>query len=367
MVFQSIFFTSQPNEQISACASVDSGHIMLGFNDRGEHISIIQGALFTLMPSSQISTLEIETMTYGQTTANAVLQYKSRPNRVILGSGQISPDNIIGKKTITQMDADMHTLEKQNQAIPASQPSSSNIKNVTIWINAFIASVVKNADGTDYSFVIATGPHKGATAIPGPSRMAIPSFDDCYLTDQRSFDSNPNASSRIHTLATVDFSSNTPVLNQADSFGATIDTVRIRESTGDELNRGRGVARGKFQAHSGFAQNSTVVEVSFQFAGSNPIAKRPSLTSPLTPTPDDPNVPSNINPDIDYKGNFKIDIFNRKLTLNIWVDGFPFFEGYVSVDGVTKKIFEESPVSGITPATGLAGGANRLIQIDVNL
>lgn len=257
-------------------------------------------------------------------------------------------------------------------------PAQKSIKALTLWLNAYIDKDVKNGDGTPMSFTLARGPHKGETAIPGPFNGKVPGFDDCYLTDQRSFDSfNKFASSRIHAEVVVDFTDATPIMRPMPPFGATVETVRVRVSTGAVLNTGRGFARGGFSKGPGFVAGSKQVEVRFNVAGSNPIAKMPRVIfippTPITPIPIPlPREPSSsdpqslADPDIDMIGSFVIDAQTRKLNFRAAIDGFPFYEGYVSADGGSPvTIFRLAPKPGENPASGLPGLPNRVVEVDL--
>lgn len=263
---------------------------------------------------------------------------------------------------------------------PPPRPADKGIQKLTLWLNAFIASDVKNGDGSQMSFTMARGPHRGETAIPGPFNGKVPGFDDCYLTDQRSFDGfNKIASSRIHAEVIIDFSGDTPVMTPVPPLGATVDTVRLRVSTGAVLNTGRGIARGGFSKGPGFVAGSSQVEVRFTIAGHNPIAKMPRVVvvppNPITPFPIPiPREPSSsdpqslADPDIDMIGSFVIDAQTRQLKFRGVVDGFPFYEGYVLADGGSAvTIFRLSPKPGEDPASGLPGLPNRAVEVDLTI
>ncbi len=243
---------------------------------------------------------------------------------------------------------------------PPKPTPSASVKKIVVWLNAFIPRDVNDTDGSGFSFTVDKGRHKGNTAIPGPSRKVVPTFDDAYLTDQRNFDLNPAASSRIHAIVDIDFSGTAPAMRPAAVFGATADTVRIRQSTGEELNRGRGVARGKFNPIEGFTHGSKHVKVRYNFAGANPVAKMPGGA---IPTASDPAVV--VDPDIDMLGEFEVDTELRTLKFRGLVDGFPAFEAYINVDGTTHVIYQISPERGVTPADGLLGTANRRAERDL--
>lgn len=80
---------------LQECLVSDAGHVTPGA--QGDHVSKIQAALVTL-GAGVIAPDEIEGMLYGQTTARTVLAFKGPP-RNILGPGQTTPDDIVGKQT----------------------------------------------------------------------------------------------------------------------------------------------------------------------------------------------------------------------------------------------------------------------------
>jgi hypothetical protein len=63
-----------------------------------------------------------------------------------------------------------------------------------IWINSFLPRDISG-------LTIDRPSNLSQTMIPGP----IPGVSDCFLTDQRSFDADPKASSRIHSMANLNF------------------------------------------------------------------------------------------------------------------------------------------------------------------
>ncbi|MER6807658.1 hypothetical protein ABT299_00135 [Spirillospora sp. NPDC000708] len=91
------------------CLVSDAGHVTPGA--RGDHVSKIQAALVTL-GAGVIAPDEIEGALYGQTTARTVLAFKGPP-RNILGPGQTTPDNIVGKKTIAALDNELVAFENR--------------------------------------------------------------------------------------------------------------------------------------------------------------------------------------------------------------------------------------------------------------
>jgi hypothetical protein len=100
-------------------------HVVIG--DRGEHVGLIQFALQEI-DGLVIDSFEIETQTYGQSTAAAVLAYK-KARAIINPAYQSNPDNIVGKMTIDSLDKDMLSLEHVPLSLtrkPCTRPPSGS-------------------------------------------------------------------------------------------------------------------------------------------------------------------------------------------------------------------------------------------------
>ena len=110
------------DKALEACAVQDSAHITL--NAIGPHVSKIQTALFVLDEVS-VAARELQSQTYGPSTAAAVLAYKQR-RRIINFGYQAQADNVVGKMTIAAMDAEMVIEEKLPPLRdPLDQPAST--------------------------------------------------------------------------------------------------------------------------------------------------------------------------------------------------------------------------------------------------
>jgi hypothetical protein len=95
------------DKKLQDCQIMDSAHILTGAV--GEHVAKIQRAI-VLMDNAKIDVEELNDMRYGPSTANAVLNYKKK-RRIINPAYQTQADNIVGKMTITALDAEMLQLE----------------------------------------------------------------------------------------------------------------------------------------------------------------------------------------------------------------------------------------------------------------
>lgn len=113
MPLSSILFTTPTrNPRLEDCLTQDSKHITMGAI--GDHVSKIQLALIRLTagPGRENLKLTVDGK-YGSATATAVKTYKSSPRRNILGPGQKTPDDIVGKLTIKSLDDEMGILEEE--------------------------------------------------------------------------------------------------------------------------------------------------------------------------------------------------------------------------------------------------------------
>lgn len=90
------------------CARLDSAHVTLG--TRGNHVSRIHTALLILEGVS-VPVAELWAKEYGKSTAAAILKYKTK-RHIVNTSYQSVPDNIVGKMTITSLDAELSKIEK---------------------------------------------------------------------------------------------------------------------------------------------------------------------------------------------------------------------------------------------------------------
>ena len=109
MPLVSQLFTNPPNPDLEACLVDDAAHILQGA--QGTHVACIQIALSLLSDGTVFLVID---GVYGGATATAVLNYKDARN--ILGPGQVTPDNIVGKQTLQSLDDEMSVFEEQSVA-----------------------------------------------------------------------------------------------------------------------------------------------------------------------------------------------------------------------------------------------------------
>jgi hypothetical protein len=95
------------NERLERCAVNHAYHVTPG--SAGDFVSKIQEALVILNQAILIGT-DVSSQTYGQSTADAVLDYKT-DRGIINRAYQTAPDNIVGIMTINTMDTEMAAIE----------------------------------------------------------------------------------------------------------------------------------------------------------------------------------------------------------------------------------------------------------------
>ncbi len=235
-----------------------------------------------------------------------------------------------------------------------------------VWINAFIP---KNVPG--YTITITRGTHAGKTAVPLPGvarshpQNAIKDLDCGYLTDQRSFDSSFSASVRMQSWFMLQIK---PFFKLIASDHRTSGTTEVDMDTGKELGFANAdMTRCHFSGlrpkvrygnrtyrtfllgipyRIGHGTFSNVVELSLKAQAGDPLVAAAA--------------------DIDYRGVFTISSASagsKKVAIGFsgFIDDFPAFECYASMDGITKCLFKSSPPKGNT-VVDLLGEAKRRVS-----
>ena len=139
--------------RLDKCLVDDLAHITLKQpRERGEHVTRIQLALLTIQRNARLGT-EITRAEYGPNTAAAVLQFKRERNILNTALRQAMPDDIVGKKTIAALDAEM--LRKQLPPGRAPRVQVSPAPFVRLGLNA--ADVPGSLAGLDLSDLLGLG------------------------------------------------------------------------------------------------------------------------------------------------------------------------------------------------------------------
>jgi hypothetical protein len=202
----------------------------------------------------------------------------------------------------------------KNKSLLNIPSSSSSIDTIKIWLNAFIPLNIP-----DYT-VPAPPTHDGKTMIRGP----LPGTTTCYLTDNRYFEPNIRASSRMHSEIKIDVTSKIPV--EVYQFHKCSETTEINCDSGEVTCKREGKISGiRFSSLEGTSDRQ--IFVSLQAGASNPCFRG--------------------SPEINYKGTIRIDVNSRVVEYAGFIDEFPAFEMYATAnDGDGVKIFQTMPEKG---------------------
>lgn len=99
------------DKRLEAAQVDDRAHLTVGA--QGHHVAKVQMAL-NAVDWLRIDRIELARQYYGRSTAAAVLAYKTRRS-IINHAYQNTPDDIVGKMTITRLDSDLRLWEASQQ------------------------------------------------------------------------------------------------------------------------------------------------------------------------------------------------------------------------------------------------------------
>jgi hypothetical protein len=155
---------------------------------------------------------------------------------------------------------------------------------------------------------------KDKTMIPGPTVVGDdPWFSDCFMTDQRSFDANVKASSRMHSEIEIDIGGP----SENFQFHDCSPTHEIDcEDGGEECTKKGDTSNMKYSNLRGSLL--TVIKVDLSAASNNPCYSG--------------------SPDIDYVGTVIINPAARVVDFEGKIDAFPAFEMYATANGGAGKL-----------------------------
>jgi hypothetical protein len=237
---------------------------------------------------------------------------------------------------------------------------------VTVWINAFIPK-----DVPGYTQLITKGANIWKTAVPLPTLARLNplnTFKDWsvgYLTDQRTFSTDPTLSVRMQSLAVIQLSPAATVITTSHtSTGTTQINMDSGDSTGfRKADMTRCIWGTLTQAPvSGFSPFPTP-----QFPRAPVQVFTPGvLTLTIKGAANDPLVSASA--DIDYVGTFTFkldDSGGLAVEFDGEIDAFPAFECYAQCDNTTKTLFTAPPPTGNT-VVNLLGSANRPMKFSVS-
>lgn len=227
------------------------------------------------------------------------------------------------------------------------------IRSITFWINAFIP-------GTIPGYTRPVPGRAGQTMIPGPPEMSAMGgnaghwleYAAClsplvgpaacnvrtfgYHTDNRGFDGDINTLCRMHARIKVDH--DTGGLRFEKSFRCD-ESIAYDLETGDIVKRAFADTKGMTFAPVPRGLHAADIEL------------RCTASNPLIP-------PSTMFGSIDFFGRVSVDFLERTLRATVYLDDFPAFEAYASInEGAGVPLFQRMPEEGSTAMSlgGLAG------------
>jgi hypothetical protein len=224
------------------------------------------------------------------------------------------------------------------------------IRSIKFWINAFIPANIPGytmpVPGRGGETMIPGPPEPGVSAgagagwygyVPYAYAYAYPTLTSYgYHTDNRTFNNDIRASSRMHCECTVDMSLGQPVMTQ---YHRCDQTIAYNKADGSIAKTGYGeIKRMGFQLSS---IDRDTVRIKMKYASSNPCVP-----------------PSKRIADINFFGDILIDFGARFLMSTVFLDNFPAFEAYATInDGAGVKLFHRMPEKGSTVVSlvGFAG------------
>ncbi|QDU27768.1 hypothetical protein ETAA8_28590 [Anatilimnocola aggregata] len=148
------------SQQLKDCEVKDSAHIVAdeppkrrGVNNKGPHVPLIHKALRKVMSNPKFG-LEEPDEVYGPLTAEVVRQFKLGPPMILNKAlGQTTPDNIIGKLTIKELDRQVALLEGKELPDLPIVPLDPDARRFTVVpftsLGPFMISEQKHNPGED--------------------------------------------------------------------------------------------------------------------------------------------------------------------------------------------------------------------------
>lgn len=225
---------------------------------------------------------------------------------------------------------------------PGGKPAA---KKATAWINAFIPR-----DVSGVTFPVQNGPFRGSTYVFAPPTNGS-LFPPAFLTNNRTFlKTNNRAISfyKMHADVTVEFPGSSRIVDRR-VFGG--ECIQVDASTGSEVRRAvsasdrMSVKRAPVASNPIFQPSPNSIAIQFELAAGNPLV--PLATTVAA---------------IDLVGTMTIDPDKRVVAFDGFVDHFPAFECYLSVDdGAPLTIFNIFPLPGFSPLN-LFGPATRRVN-----
>jgi PKD repeat protein len=281
---------------------------------------------------------------------NGTVQQPSAPFNITSGGGSFSLTSgqswfvdVAFNPTSQGTFTDQVVITSNDPAMPTvSVPLDGEVvQSVKLWINAFIPSSIPGLTLT------APAPFAPSTVIRGPEPL-YQLNGALYMTDQRSFSSDPSASARMHSEVWLDVTFGPLLQNEIERTDRTEEIGQLSpQPYSVACLKAADTSRMHFQNVRG---SSDLIQIDIAAAANNP------CTAPLSILP---------TPDISYTGTITIDVPARTISFNGFIDSFPAFEMYAAINNHPPlTLFMIPPPPGNDP-WNLFGPANVPVNVSV--
>jgi hypothetical protein len=168
--------------KLEDCLIRDSAHLTIGV--AGEHVSKVQQAILSL-DDTGINNRELVATLYGSSTAGAVLNYKKDRN-IINFNYQTAPDSIVGKMTISRLDAEI-TARPAND--PLTNPRESEriqrlLERERLGVLVMIQATLQSLADTEAAFNLADVDPQAAAGSLFVNRFAVKGLERFFAVTQ---------------------------------------------------------------------------------------------------------------------------------------------------------------------------------------
>jgi hypothetical protein len=223
-----------------------------------------------------------------------------------------------------------------------SSANTNANKRLKIWLKSFIPSDLEGLET-----VSGTGEHAGKTMLPSPGPIKA-----CFLTDQRGFSSDIDASARTHSQIEIDLGTASLIGQQHHCC----ETIQVDCDDGAE--KCRDVADHSQMEFTNFtvSEAERTIQVDLQGSARNPCFEVANIK---------------LSPNLDYKGVISITLDETKSSATIFFEGniepYPAFEMYLSLNGgAPYTLFQHPALPGSTPID-LVGSPQREIRHEITI
>lgn len=221
-----------------------------------------------------------------------------------------------------------------------SNPRTERIETIRLWLKAFIPGTIESA-----LLVPGTGEHAGKTMLPTPGPL-----NRCFLTDQRGFSADFDASARMHSVIEIDVTHGSIIHQSHQCY----DTIEVDCETGEELCRQSASIDQMRFANFDVADGGNRIVFRLEGSSKNPCLEIATLK---------------VSPNLDYSGEITIDLDAARQSMDVHFDGkveiYPAFEMYVAVNDQQPVAVFEAPALPQSSPMDLVGPPGRDISRSV--